>query len=106
MHWTDAFIIIGTAVAGIALGALRAHSVRLVKHPDTGAIEATLSAWGLIMLLVWMGGRIALRQSGVAAVTQPFGVYTDASMALALGAVFAQAIILSRRCQSIGSGPR
>jgi hypothetical protein len=102
VHWTDILIIAGTAVAGVALGALRAHSVRLVKHPDTGAIEATLSAWGGLMLLVWLGGRIALRESGmVATATVPFGLYTDSAMALAVGAVLAQAIVLTRRCQAV-----
>jgi hypothetical protein len=42
-------IMLGTAAVGIGLGAVRAHSVRLKRHPETGAIEATLSAWGRLL---------------------------------------------------------
>ncbi len=101
LHPLDWLAILGTAVVGAALGAVRAHSVRLQRHPDTGAIEATLSAWGLIIILAWIAGRMLLKQSGWGGVNEPFGVYTDASMSLALGLVIAQAVVLSRRCQAV-----
>ena len=105
LHWLGVAVILGAGAAGSALGALRGHSVRLKRHPDTGAVEATLSAWGLAIILVWMGGRVALRQSGVVGVETPFGLYTDAAMALAVGAVVAQAIVLTRRCQAVMAQP-
>jgi hypothetical protein len=97
----DWLVILGTAAVGAALGTVRAHSVRLKKHPGTGAIEATLSAWGLIIILAWIGSRMLLKQSGWVGASEPFGIYTDASMSLALGVVVAQAIVLSQRCQSL-----
>jgi hypothetical protein len=101
----DWLVILGTAAVGAALGAVRAHSVRLQRHPETGAIEATLSAWGLIIILAWIGSRMLLKQSGWAGANEPFGIYTDASMSLALGVVVAQAIVLSRRCQAVVAEP-
>jgi hypothetical protein len=101
LHALDWAVMLGTAAIGAALGALRAHMVRLKRHPDTGAIEATLSAWGLIIILVWIAGRMLLKNSGWVAVGAPFGLYTDASMSLALGVVVAQAIVLTRRCQAV-----
>jgi hypothetical protein len=94
-------VILGTAALGIALGAVRAHSVTLKRHPDTGAIEATLSAWGLLIILVWIAGRMFLRQSGLVDTRTPFGLYTDATMSLAVGLVVAQAIVLTLRCRSL-----
>jgi hypothetical protein len=101
LHPLDWLVILGTAAVGAALGTVRAHSVRLKKHPETGAIEATLSAWGLIIILAWIGSRMLLKQSGWVGASEPFGIYTDASMSLALGVVVAQAIVLSQRCQSL-----
>lgn len=98
-------IMLGTAAVGIGLGAVRAHSVRLKRHPETGAIEATLSAWGLLIIVVWIAGRMLLRQSGLVDVRTPFGLYTDATMALALGLVLTQAIVLTLRCRSLDSQP-
>jgi hypothetical protein len=100
---SDWLVVLGTGVVGAALGAVRAHSVQLKRHPDTGAIEATLSAWGLILIVAWIGGRMFLKQSGWIGASAPFGVYTDASMSLALGAVLAQAIVLTRRCQAVAA---
>ena len=97
----DWAIIAGTAVIGAAVGALRAHSVQLRRHPDTGAIEAKLSSWGLLIILAWIAGRSLLRESGWVDTRTPFGLYTDAAMSLALGAVLAQAIVLTRRCQAV-----
>jgi hypothetical protein len=75
--------------------------VKLRRHPDTGAIEATLSAWGLIIILAWIAGRMLLRRSGLVDVNTPFGLYTDATLSLALALVLTQAIVLTRRCQSV-----
>ena len=94
-------VMAGTAALGIAFGALRAHTVKLRVHPDTGAIETILSPWGLLILLAWIGGRALLRQSGLVDVNTPFGLYTDATMSLALGLLLTQAIVLTRRCQSV-----
>jgi hypothetical protein len=105
IHWLGVAVILGTAAAGAAVGALRAHLVRLKRHPDTGAIEATLSAWGLAIILLWMGGRIVLRQSGVAGVETPFGLYTDSALSLALGLVLAQTIVLTLRCRALTTQP-
>jgi uncharacterized membrane protein len=101
LHPLDWLVMLGTAAVGAALGAVRAHSVRLKRHPESGAIEATLSAWGLIIILAWIGSRMLLKQSGWVGASEPFGIYTDASMSLALGVVVAQAIVLSRRCQAV-----
>jgi hypothetical protein len=103
LHPLDWLVILGTALVGAVLGAVRAHSVRLQWHPDTGAIEATLSAWGLIIILAWIAGRMLLKQSGWGGANEPFGVYTDASMSLALGVVMAQAIVLTRRCRAVAA---
>ena len=100
-HPMDWLVIVGTAVVGAVLGAVRAHSVHLQLHPDTGAVEARLSAWGLFIIVAWIGGRVLLRQSGMVDVNSPFGLYNESAMSLALGAVLAQAIVLTRRCQSL-----
>jgi hypothetical protein len=100
-HPMDWLVIVGTAVVGVVLGAVRAHSVHLQLHPDTGAVEARLSAWGLFIIVAWIGGRVLLRQSGMVDVNSPFGLYNESAMSLALGAVLAQAIVLTRRCQSL-----
>ncbi len=94
-------VILATAAVGIGLGAVRAHSVTLKRHPQTGAIEATLSAWGLLVILLWIAGRMYLRESGLVDVRTPFGLYTDATMSLALGLVLAQALVLTLRCRSV-----
>ena len=101
LHALDWAVILGTAAVGAALGAVRAHLVRLRRHPDTGAIEATLSAWGLLIILAWIAGRMLLKNSGWVNVSAPFGLYTDASMSLALGVVVAQAAVLTHRCQTV-----
>jgi hypothetical protein len=80
---------------------VRAHLVRLRRHPDTGAIEATLSAWGLIIILAWIAGRMLLKNSGWVNVNAQFGLYNEASMALALALVVAQAVVLTQRCQAV-----
>jgi hypothetical protein len=90
-----------TAAVGVAVGALRAHSVKLSRHPETGAIEATLSAWGLLIIVAWIGGRMLLRNSGLVDVSTPFGLYSDAALSLALGAVLTNAILLTRRCHAL-----
>lgn len=94
-------VIAATAAVGVAVGAVRALSVRLSRHPETGAIEAKLSAWGLLIILAWIGGRTLLRNSGLVDTSTPFGLYTDATLALALGVVFTNTIVLTRRCQAL-----
>jgi hypothetical protein len=101
LHALDWAVILGTAAVGAALGALRAHLVRLRRHPDSGAIEATLSAWGLIIILAWIAGRMLLKNSGWVDVNAQFGLYNEASMSLALALVIAQAVVLTHRCQAV-----
>lgn len=101
LHPMDWWVIAGAGVVGAVLGAVRAHSVRLQRHPDTGAIEAKLTAWGLLLIVALIGGRLLLQQSGLVNAHAPFGLYTNAAMSLALGAVVAQAIVLTRRCQAL-----
>ena len=101
LHPLDWAVILGTAAIGAALGALRAHLVKLRRHPDTGAIEATLSAWGLMVILAWIAGRMLLKNSGWVDVNAQFGLYNEASMALALALVVAQAVVLTHRCQGV-----
>jgi hypothetical protein len=100
---TDWLVMLGTAALGVALGAVRAHSVRLQRRPDNGAIEGTLTAWGLIIIVLWMAGRLILRQSGWTGANTPFGLYTDATMSFLVGLVLAQAIVLTRRCQAVAA---
>jgi hypothetical protein len=94
-------IVAAAAACGIALGALRAHTVRLARRADTGTIEATLTAWGLLLLLAWIIGRVLLRQSGLIADGAPFGIFSDAALALGIGAVWAQAVVLTQRCRAL-----
>jgi amino acid transporter len=101
LHAVDWAVILGTAAVGAALGAARAHMLRLRRHPDTGAIEGTLSAWGLIIILAWIAGRMLLRNSGWVDVNAQFGLYNEASMALVLALVVAQAVVLTQRCQAV-----
>ena len=101
LHTLDWVVIIGTAAIGAALGAVRAHLLRLRRHPDTGAIESTLSAWGLIILLAWIAGKMLLKNSGWMDVNARFGLYNEASMALLLTVVVAQAVVLTYRCHAI-----
>jgi hypothetical protein len=101
LHAVDWAVILGTAAVGAALGAARAHMLRLRRHPDTGAIEGTLSAWGLLIILAWIAGRMLLRNSGWVDVNAQFGLYNEASMALALALVVAQAVVLTHRCQGV-----
>jgi hypothetical protein len=100
-HPMDWLVIVGTGVVGAVLGAVRAHSVHLQLHPESGAVEARLSAWGLFVIVAWVAGRMLLRQSGVVDVNSPFGLYNESAMSLALGAVVAQAIVLTRRCRAL-----
>jgi len=101
LHALDWAVILATAAVGAALGAVRAHLLRLRRHPDTGAIEGTLSAWGLIIILAWIAGRMLLRNSGWVDVNAQFGLYNEASMALVLALVVAQAVVLTYRCQAV-----
>jgi hypothetical protein len=101
LHALDWIVIFGTAAVGAALGAVRAHLLRLRRHPDTGAIESTLSAWGLIIILAWIAGKILLKNSGWVDVNAQFGLYNEASMALLLSLVVAQAVVLTHRCHAI-----
>jgi hypothetical protein len=100
---TGSLIVAAAAAGGVALGALRAHSVRLARHSDTGAIEATLTAWGLLLLLAWVIVRFLLRQSGLLPDPAPFGILSDATLALGIGAVCAQSVVLTQRCRALAS---
>lgn len=98
---TGSLIIAAAALGGAVLGALRAHLLRLSRHPDTGAIQGTFTMWGVLLLVAWYVGRDVLRQSGLAGASAPFGLVSDAALALALGAVVAQRVILMHRCKAL-----
>ena len=98
---TGASIVLGGLAVGAAIGAARAHSMHLSRNAETGLIEARLTTWGLLIILAWIALRMLLRQSGWAGATAPFGAVTAAFVALALGAVTAQAILLARRCRAL-----
>jgi hypothetical protein len=100
---TAILVIAAAVLAGALLGALRAHLVRLSRQPDTGAIEATFTMWGVLLLVAWFAARSALRQSGLMGASAPFGIVSDAALALAIGAVVAQAAILVRRCKALSA---
>jgi hypothetical protein len=97
----DWAIIAAAALLGAAVGALRAHFIHLTRRPSDGLIETRLSIWGVIFILLWIGGRQYVRQSGWVDAGAQFGVYTDAGLSLALGLLVANAIVLTRRCQAL-----
>ncbi|HTV50725.1 MAG TPA: hypothetical protein VME21_06030 [Steroidobacteraceae bacterium] len=94
-------IVLAALAGGAVIGALRAHAIHLTRNSDTGLIEARLTTWGLLIIIGWILARMALRQSGWAGATAPFGVVSVAFMALLVGTVTAQAIMLARRCKAL-----
>jgi hypothetical protein len=98
---TGTLIIAAAAAAGVLVGTLRAQLLRLHRDPDTGAIQATFTMWGVLLLVAWMAGRDLLRDSSIAGATTPFSLFSDVAFALAIGAVVAQAVILTRRCRAL-----
>jgi len=103
LNLTGTLIVAAALALGAVLGAVRAHSVRLTRHAETGVIEARLTMWGLLIVLIWIVGRQLLRQSGYGQASAPFGLVSDAALAFALGAVLAQALMLARRCKALAS---
>jgi hypothetical protein len=60
----DDLVIASGFLGGVLLGAVRANTVALDRHPETGRIQATLTLWGVGFLLLWIMGRAALRRLG------------------------------------------
>jgi hypothetical protein len=98
---TGSLVIAAAALGGVLIGAVRAHLLRLSRHPDTGAIQGTFTMWGILLLVAWYVGRNLLRQSGLAGASSPFSLFSDAALALLAGAVVAQAAILVYRCKAL-----
>jgi hypothetical protein len=98
---TDSLVIAAAALGGAVIGAVRAHLLRLSRHPDTGAIQGTFTMWGILLLVAWYVGRNLLRQSGLAGASSPFSLFSDAALALVAAAVVAQAVILVYRCKAL-----
>jgi hypothetical protein len=99
----DDAIIAGCAALGIAIGYVRAHTMKLDRHPDTGKIQSTLTLWGVAFLLLWLGGRTGLRLMGFTGASVPFGVFNDAMFALAVSSVVARTFVITRRCRELPS---
>jgi|RhiMethySRZTD1v2_1073278.scaffolds.fasta_scaffold636531_2 hypothetical protein len=98
----DDLIIASGFVCGVLLGAVRANTVALERHPETGRIQATLTLWGVGFLLLWIIGRSALRRLGYTGASEPFGVFTDTMMVLATASICTRSIVLAWRCRKLG----
>ncbi|MGH8229452.1 MAG: hypothetical protein ACREU3_16390 [Steroidobacteraceae bacterium] len=92
-------IIAAAAVGGVLVGAARAQLLKLHRQPDTGAIQATFTMWGILLLAAWYVGRRLLDYGEAGSSRTPFSLLSDAALALAAGAVLAQAVVLARRCK-------
>lgn len=99
----DTLVIAAAGAAGVVIGTLRARLLHLNRHPDTGAIEARFTMWGVLLLVAWIVGRDLLRGSGIPGASTPFSLLSDAAFALAIGAIVAQAAILARRCKGLAA---
>ena len=92
---------------GVAAGTARAHTLRLWREPETGHMLAQASPVALLAIIVLVGVRMAVRQTGG---IDPGGIdpgsstpglwaatIIDASMLFALGMVISQQFMLWRR---------
>jgi hypothetical protein len=100
---THELIVLAGGLGGIGVGALRASWMHLDLDPATGQVQARMTAWGFGFMVFWIGGRIALRRMGLLGAAEPFGVFTDTALALAIGAVMARTLVLARRCTLLAS---
>jgi len=100
LHAQDWLIVLACAGLGAAVGVLRARLVHVTVRPD-GQLETRLNLIGAAFIIVWVAGRQWLRNSGWVNAHDPFGVYAFSGLALAVGLVIANALVLSRRCQAL-----
>jgi hypothetical protein len=98
----DDLIILAGAAIGIVIGVLRGKLMHLHRREDA-QIEAKLTLGGLAFVVVWVIGRTVLRNMNLVDTASPFGVFTDATLALAVGAVAARTFVLLRRCRALHS---
>ncbi len=96
----DDLIILAGGVLGIVIGVLRAKLMHLHRREDA-QIESKLTMGGLAFIVVWVIGRAVLRKMNLLDTASPFGVFTDATLALAVGAVAARTFVLLRRCRAL-----
>ncbi len=90
------------AMAGSAVGMARARTLRLSRDPETGVVVAQASPLAILMLVVLLGARMALRSNAgplipghVPALWPATAV--DASMLFALAMIVTQRAALWRR---------
>lgn len=100
LGFNDDLMILAAAAVGVAIGVLRAKLMHLHRREDA-QIEARLTLWGLAFIVIWVVGRTVLRNMHLADTASPFGVFTDATLALAVGAVAARTVVLLRRCRAL-----
>lgn len=91
---------------GVAAGTARAHTLRLWREPGTGHVLAQASPVALLAIIVLVGVRMAVRQTGgINPVGSTPGVWAatiiDASMLFALGMVISQQFMLWRRIDAL-----
>jgi hypothetical protein len=96
----DDLIILAGGAIGVVIGVLRAKLMHLHRREDA-QIEAKLTMGGLAFIVVWVIGRAVLRKMNLVDTASPFGVFTDATLALAVGAVTARTFVLLRRCRAL-----
>jgi hypothetical protein len=95
----DDLTIVAAAIGGIVVGYLRASMLKL--ELVDGAIQGTLTLWGLVFLAVWMLGRALLRQLGFSTAAVPYGLFTDGLLAFATASICARSFVLARRCREL-----
>jgi len=100
----DDLIIAAAFVVGVGVGWVRATLMRIERHPQTGHIQAQLTFWGLGFVVLWLLGRLLLRRYGQADAAIAFGVFSDATIAIAAGAILARTVVIYRRCRALDPG--
>ncbi len=73
------------ASLGIGAGIIRAHSVKLSRHPETGEVMSQTGSFAIVLLLVLFGVRFAMREQ--MAGPHPAIIFITASMVFALGMI-------------------
>lgn len=91
---------------GIAAGSARAHTLGLSRDPATGDVMAKASPMALLIIIVLVGTRTAVRQlgssgPGAAASAVWAATLIDASMLFALALLISQQVMLWRRINAL-----
>jgi small basic protein len=91
---------------GVAAGTARAHTLRLWREPATGHVLAQASPVALLAIIMLVGVRMAVRQTGgIDPGSSTPGLWAatiiDASMLFALGMVISQQFMLWRRIDAL-----